>query len=155
MSSHREEITALGAAAAAVEENVMQSTTPSAASQSSRTKRHSRLGMHFLSSAMFDKTNAPSASHPPTATSTSTSTCRKSRKTRPIPDMSSTGKGGIPGGMSGPTFSITACSPHCAVDHTATPTIRQYAKRFIEVMNWHVLRQPSRLFQHTVFLNTR
>ena len=139
-SSHREETAAPGATAAAVEEKIIQSTIPSEASQSPRTKRRSRLSMHFLPPAMFNKTNAPSASRPPTATSSSTS--RKLRKTRSIPDMSSTGEGDIQGGTAGPTFSVTGRAHSqsvTAVDHTTTTTFSVVRKKdfFAEVMDWH------------------
>jgi Gdp/GTP exchange factor required for growth at low temperatures len=98
--------------------------------------------MHFLPPAMFNKTIASPASRPPTATSTSTS--RKLRKTRSIPDMSSTGEGDTPAGMAGSTFSVTGRAHSqsvTAVDHTTTTfnVISPGRKKdiFAEVMDWH------------------
>ena len=103
--SFRDETEAPGATAAAVEEKIIQSKTPSETSQSPGTKRRSRLSMHFLPPAMFNKGNTTTA-RPPTVTS-STIASRKLRKTRSIPDMSSTGEGDMPVGKAGSTFTVT------------------------------------------------
>ena len=140
-SSHRDETAAPGATAATVEEKIIQSKTTSEASQSPRTKRRSRLSMHFLPPAMFNKTPT---SRPPTITSTSTS--RKLRKTRSIPDMSSNGEGDIPAGIAGPTFSVTGRGhsqsvtavdmPRHGTTFNAIPLVRK-KDIFAEVMEWH------------------
>ena len=100
--------------------------------------------MHFLPPAMFNKSNVPPTSRPTTATSTSTS--RKLRKTRSIPDMSSNGEGDIPTGMAGPTFSVTGrahsqsvtavdTSRHSTTFNAITPGRKK--DTFAEVMDWH------------------
>ena len=141
-SSHRDETAAPGATAATVEEKIIQSKTTSEASQSPRAKRRSRLSMHFLPPAMFNKTPT---SRPPTVTSTSTS--KKLRKTRSIPDMSSNGEGDIPAGIAGPTFSVTGrghSQSVTAVDlprHTTTFSVIPPVRKkdiFAEVMEWHI-----------------
>ncbi|PPR05048.1 hypothetical protein CVT24_010195 [Panaeolus cyanescens] len=81
---------------------------PSDPSQSPRPKRRSRLSMHFLQPAMFTKSNAPPPSRPPTATSTAASTVsRKLRKTRSIPDLTSTGDPSATGATPSPTYAVT------------------------------------------------
>ena len=108
--------------------------------------------MHFLPPAMFNK---PPTSRPPTVTSTTTS--RKLRKTRSIPDMSTNGEGDIPAGVSGPTFSVTGrghSQSVTAVDiprHTTTFNVLPPGRKkdiFAEVMDWHT---PSISSQFSAF----
>lgn len=152
VDSHRDETAAPGATAATVEEKIIESKTTSEASQSPRTKRRSRLSMHFLPPTMFNKTPT---SRPPTITSTATS--RKLRKTRSIPDMSSNGEGDIPAGMTGPTFSLTGrghSQSVTAVDiprHTTTFNVIPPGHKkdvFADVMDWHT---PSISSQFSAF----
>ncbi|KAJ3509621.1 hypothetical protein NLJ89_g5128 [Agrocybe chaxingu] len=108
---HRAEHSAPGKNAADVEDQINQSKS-STASQSPRTKRRSRLSMHFLPPAMFSKSSAPPPpppappSRPPTAASSNTTTSRKlQRRTRSIPDLYSAATAN--GSTNGPTFSAT------------------------------------------------
>jgi hypothetical protein len=141
-----------GATAATIEEKIIQSKTTSEASQSPRTKHRSRLSMHFLPPAMFNKTPT---SRPPTITSTATS--RKLRKTRSILDMSSIGEGDIPAGMAGPTFSVTGRGHSQSVTtvdiprHTTTFNVIPPGHKkdiFAEMMDWHT---PSISSQFSTF----
>ncbi|KJA24910.1 hypothetical protein HYPSUDRAFT_65218 [Hypholoma sublateritium FD-334 SS-4] len=93
---HRDEKQAPAASGAEVEERIIQASDPTHSPP--RTKRRSRLSMHFPQ-AMFTKPPPPPA-RPPTVTSTSS---RKLRKTRSIPDMFGAG----PIVTNAPTFSVT------------------------------------------------
>ena len=94
--SHRDQKQAPAASGAEVEERIIQASDPSQSPP--RPKRRSRLSMHFPQ-AMFTKP-PPAPARPPTTTSTSS---RKLRKTRSIPDMFGAG----PIVTNAPTFSVT------------------------------------------------
>ncbi|KDR78279.1 hypothetical protein GALMADRAFT_245373 [Galerina marginata CBS 339.88] len=138
---HRDEHSAPAASAAEVEERVTQSKASSEASQSPRGKRRSRLSMHFLPPAMFTKNNIPPTSRPPTATSSTSSVSKKLRKTRSIPDMSSS----EPVIATAPTFaatgrghsqSVTAMDiARPSLSFNAYPAARQ-VDAFGELMDW-------------------
>ncbi|KAF9468282.1 hypothetical protein BDZ94DRAFT_1317952 [Collybia nuda] len=84
----RREMTAPAASAAEVEERVTQSMSPSDSSSSPQAKRRSRISMHALAPSIFrNGSNSSGRSQVPAPQSSGP---RKLRKTRSIPDLSST-----------------------------------------------------------------
>ncbi|KAF8970688.1 hypothetical protein BDZ97DRAFT_1694461 [Flammula alnicola] len=136
---YRDEHSAPAASAAQVEERISQSKTSSDASQSPRTKRRSRLSMHFPP-AMFSKNTAAPVTRPPTANSSTSSSGRKLRKTRSIPDMSSA-EATV---TSAPTFAVTGRAhsqsvtavdlPRPSMPFSIPPT--RQVDSFGELMDW-------------------
>lgn len=78
-------------------------------SHSPRTKRRSRLSMHFLPPAIFTKGNPSVHQLPGRASTTSTASKKLHRKIRSIPDLVSAAMGeqSEQSGTSGPTFAVT------------------------------------------------
>ncbi|KAH9477116.1 Guanine nucleotide exchange factor LTE1 [Psilocybe cubensis] len=99
---HRGKNSAPAASAADADDLLAQPKNSSDASHSPRTQRRSRLSMHFLQPGMFAKTSIPPTSRPPIVSNTP-SISKKLRKTRSIPDMSSS----EPTITSAPTFAVT------------------------------------------------
>ncbi len=105
-SSFRDENSAPAASAAEVGDRMCHA---SDSSHSPRTKRRSRLSMHFLPPAIFTKGNSPLHQLPGRASATSTASKKLHRKIRSIPDLVSAAMGeqSEQSGTSGPTFAVT------------------------------------------------
>ncbi|KAF8900418.1 hypothetical protein CPB84DRAFT_1778876 [Gymnopilus junonius] len=154
----REEHSAPAASAAEVEERISQSKTSSEASHSPRTKRRSRLSMHFLP-PVFAKNSVLPPTRPPTASSSASSTVpKKLRKTRSIPDMSSN----EPVITTTPTFAVTGRghsqsvtamdNPRSSLSFKPYPAARQ-VDAFAELMDWFTPASTASNFSTSSFFN--